>query len=158
MMQINLSTFRPPRQDWVKFRVQRLLFQVLEIGLYFLVVFQSLPDTLVMPNNPTSTLGGNALKQKSNFTRVNHEVNLYFRVECNNKFFTFSTPNGTLKTFNGLDYIPIFTWLSNLPPTARTRDRQCNAAIVRRSNRIKIPSLKVRDSNDNIGATNTPPV
>ena len=37
----------------------------------------SLPETLVMPRNPTSTLGGFALKDKSGYSRVTHDINLF---------------------------------------------------------------------------------
>ena len=67
----------------------------------------SLPDTLVMPGNPTSTLGGNALKDKSGFIRVTHEMNLYFRIEVNKQSFTYAASTDTLRTYNGLDYIPL---------------------------------------------------
>ena len=70
---------------------------------------------------------------------------MYSRIEHNKKIFTFSAPNSTLKIHNGLDYIPLLTWIQDLPPTARTRGRQSNAAILRRSNRTRFPSQKIRD-------------
>lgn len=57
----------------------------------------TLPETLVMPNNPTSTLGGHALKKKSDFTTVRHEMNDYFCIGRENKTFTFSVKDGILR-------------------------------------------------------------
>ena len=111
--------------------------------------FLSLPETLVMPTNPTSTLGGFALKNKSHFSRVTHEMNEYFRIEFNNDTFIFSPKTDTLRTYNGLDYVPLLMWIPQLPSTARTTPKQCNAAVLRRSNRKPTPSLKVRENNMN---------
>ena len=111
--------------------------------------FISLPETLVMLKNPTSTLGGFALKNKSHFSRVTHEMNEYFRIEYNNDSFIFTPKTDTLRTYNGLDYVPLLMWLPQLPPTARTTPKQCNAAVLRRSNRKPTPSLKVRENNIN---------
>lgn len=71
----------------------------------------TLPETLVMLGNPTSTLGGNALKDKSGYRRVTHEMNDFLRIEVDKQSFTFSVSDGTLRIYNGLDYVPILTWI-----------------------------------------------
>ena len=125
------------------------------IGVWPVVLGQqliSLPEKLVMPGNPTSTLGGSALKGKSGYSRVTYDINLFFRIEVNKHTFTYATSNGTMRTFNALDYMPLLMWIDELPSTARTRARQSNAAIlpttIRKSTSQRFPSQKVRDNID----------
>ena len=106
---------------------------IISIGEWPVVLGHSLinlPETLVIPGNPTSTIGGTALIYKSKFKKVTHQINLYFRIEQMGQSYTFSVTNDTLRTYNGHDYIPVLDWIPTLPPTARTRDKQSNVALI----------------------------
>lgn len=57
-----------------------------------------------------------------------------------------------LRTYNDLDYASLLIWMAELPTTARTRGRQCNAAVLRRSLRIPVPSQKLRENSTILSA------
>ena len=82
-----------------------------------------LPQTLIMSKNPSCTVGGHALKTLSGYRSVLHEINDYLSlVDKNGSSFKYTRFEGTLRIINGLDYIPILTWLPTLPPTTKNQD------------------------------------
>ena len=102
----------------------------------------ALPHTLVMLKNPSCTIGGHALKTLSGYRSVLHEVNDYLSlVDQQGLSFRYTRFEGTLRVINGLDYIPVLTWSPTIPPTSKM------ATIPRRSQRVKTPSLKLRENN-----------
>ena len=51
-------------------------------------------------------------------------------MEKNGKSFTFSVTNDTLRTYEGVDYVPVIVWIPTLPQTARTRYKQSNVVLI----------------------------
>ena len=118
-----------------------------------------LHNVLCMPQNPTCTLSTGALKILDGFICARHDaLATLLLVSPHGIDKEFNADDGTMKTINGLDYVPIVTHLPNyymdfstVPDPHEHPDGEgyisANAAIAqlpRRSNRIRRPPLKLR--------------
>lgn len=95
-----------------------------------------------MTKNPSCTIGGHALKTHSRYRSVLHEINDYLSLIDERRIsYKYTRFEGTLRVINGLDYIPVFSWILELPRTTKTAE----IPAFRRSQRTKTSSLKLRE-------------
>ena len=100
----------------------------------------------LMPNNPTCTLGSAALKLNDGYTNTHHDqFNFAAYVHADGTSFSFTKENNLLRTINALDYVPLIYYLNSLPDE---HTPICKQLQLRRSNRIRRPTAKMKAIQD----------
>ena len=129
-----------------------------------------LHNVLCMPDNPTCTLSTGALKMLEGFEVTSHDaLTKLHLVTSSGVDMKFETRQGTMKNINGLDYVPLITILPSqsnfvsLAPNLQSHPddggyMSANAASVnlRRSQRIRRPPAKLRQSPSNLLPSSSP--